>query len=305
MLTGGNGSIVLSASHVRGVGAEGFCVLCRKWSELKLSHVEPKWAMKWMSRMEGGIVTTVEHGKYSYYTSDAGKFYLLCGNCEQFLGAAERYLQIIADGRPKQLRRVGLSVSEKAPNTLVGLNMVKIQRALLGIWLKKMFVRTHSGFDVILDEEAMGAIRGHIFSDEPQAFLVTFIKWMDYSQSGINPRCMCFAGQKSRPEVDVFYAMMGGVSFYLWGARMEEFFESFASSVPVDAVLTSRGNAARVMVADILLCENLGRTAEADEVGSEAEWRQNQENHRLARCPCGSGLTYAQCCLGVWGEGCG
>lgn len=66
------------------------CVLCNEERTLKLSHVVPKWCFKWAKQEDKGRLIGRYHSLgVRIIHQDGSKHYMLCDDCEQYLGKAE------------------------------------------------------------------------------------------------------------------------------------------------------------------------------------------------------------------------
>lgn len=67
---------------------QGKCALCNQVSELQLSHVIPRFAIKWIKKTSATNITRDYQGKRK---QDAYKKYLLCRKCEEKFSKFESY----------------------------------------------------------------------------------------------------------------------------------------------------------------------------------------------------------------------
>jgi hypothetical protein len=90
-------------------GLHARCILCGSRTQLRLSHVIPKWAFKWHRDAWAGKVK-------GFYLSigvateeqDANKHYLMCDRCEHVASGCEQYIKIIVSGSWREKLKVGI-----------------------------------------------------------------------------------------------------------------------------------------------------------------------------------------------------
>lgn len=68
---------------------EGLCRLCQKESDLRLSHLHPDFAIKWLRETGNGYFRQATDPNKRQ--QDGPKYYLLCEECEQRFSLAEKY----------------------------------------------------------------------------------------------------------------------------------------------------------------------------------------------------------------------
>src|SRR5699024_849916 len=116
----------------------GICGLCHQDARLLLSHVIPRWAYRWL-KDEGGVRGSRASGQVEIQHQDGAKHYLLCIDCEQYLGEGENYLRFFCTGSAEELEWRGVKLSRNRHfDDLVftsGVNDQLMRRALLGILL--------------------------------------------------------------------------------------------------------------------------------------------------------------------------
>jgi hypothetical protein len=90
--------------RVRG-GLKGRCILCGILTQLRMSHVIPKWAFRWHKTARGGVIQTSLWSRgVAVIQQDGNKHYLLCDACEKRAAVAEDYALAITLKRQKKLR---------------------------------------------------------------------------------------------------------------------------------------------------------------------------------------------------------
>lgn len=270
------GSDVKQSGEVLGV-----CALCHRRSALLLSHIEPKWAYKWM-KQEGAVLHTPSQGT-ERRMQDGFKHYLLCAACEQHLGVAENYLRLVTTGRPEELAAAGLVLVPAWPvgTRVAGLDHEMIRRGVLGIALKAHFapsLRARIPFEWLVEK-----IRQSLLSDSydwmPEGFDVAF-KWI--GAEGMNPRAMA--------SLVVARLVSGGVGLRVSLAGVDWYFTLVAPG----AELEPRG---------VFLVEDIRRRTLSFPDTYEM-WDPSDLDRIVVveggDCPCGSGATYSECCESTW-----
>lgn len=183
---------------------------------MQLSHIIPKWAYSW-HKGEGGVRHSPSYTKQTFQLQDGHKHYLLCFDCEQFLGEAENYLRKFSVFQPSSLVSIGLEVRaiDISKYELLGTKRSMIQRALFGIALKTHYApsNTHR----IYSERAVQRLRESILADDYPVFSEPFgVKWYNGTIGNANPRAYCGAGLiRYRNGAAIGAIHLGGVDWYI------------------------------------------------------------------------------------------
>ena len=69
------------------------CALCQDKSELELSHIIPKFVLRYLKETSAGFLRSAENP--NTVVQDGEKHYMLCGKCEDLFSKYERSLRII------------------------------------------------------------------------------------------------------------------------------------------------------------------------------------------------------------------
>lgn len=174
----GDASRVLYGSSVPGQYIHSSCKLCLQERRLLLSHIAPKWAYKWMKN-EGYVLRRMDSIDLAAREDDGEKRYLLCGDCEQMLGSAEKYLADICKGGLRRFTKNGIAVAR--PGTLVGVRKKPITVALLGILFKAQFCDTPPWSNLKFpNEDWIEALREYLVGARPsveQEAAITAIRY--------------------------------------------------------------------------------------------------------------------------------
>ncbi|WP_443425615.1 SEC-C metal-binding domain-containing protein [Arthrobacter rhombi] len=216
---------------------------------------------------------------------DGSKHYLLCENCEQYLGVAENYLRTVsAEGR-EGLSRAGVTPRLLSDHRyeLAGINDVLMSRALYGLAIKVHF--SSSDFCRIpqphLVDKLSEAILVDDYSELPdQAF---GFKWM--GAEGMNPRAHTAAQiVRLRDNSISAHLKLAGIEWILplTGTWQEELPPHRWSLLGGDI----RGSA--------LLFPELWEDWE--DGGTLPCCTSKPED----LCPCGSGKEFGDCCQELW-----
>lgn len=274
---GGRGSDVKQAGPVLGI-----CILCSRTTELLLSHVIPKWAFKW-HKVEGGVYHDPAPSRYSYRNQDGYKHYLMCAECEQYLGEAERALSQFSTVKIGNLSVLDLTVDRLSRDwfQLNGKGRTLIMIGLFGIVLKTHYSPTSN--HNIIGSRAIRRVRSAILDDkygfqsDPTSF-----KWFNGTVPGANPRAYAGVSIGSDPcGANRAIVSLGGMDWYFHleeveGGEIEYPWVVFAASFD-------------------------GRRPMFGEQSTDGElpcdmWNINDS----ADCICGLGVAYSECCKDGW-----
>ena len=199
------------------------CPLCKKEKKLVLSHVTPKWCYKWAKNEGNGSFT----GNYpslnvSVKEQDGSKHYMLCQECDQFLGDAENYIRIIMHGSASDQQKKGISrtILESGNEIYKGVDVELIQRFLLGLVLKSHYASSAPFHNIKLDVEKLEMIRDRIINPQMEDLDYPIISMEFYSKlvPDIDPKAIMIPQQtKGETGEDIFTFLIAG---WEWGIHL-------------------------------------------------------------------------------------
>lgn len=194
----------------------GVCILCEKTEPLLLSHILPKWSYRW-HKSEGGVLHWNPNSRYSSFMQDGYKHYLMCSECEQYLGDAERAIGGLTNSSRAQFRRYGLAVDliDSDCVEISGENRRLIQRGLCGIALKAHY--SPSSVQRIIGKRILSRLRVAILSDDySMCSAPVGIKWFNGTFEDANPRAYAGVGISSDENGSTRSIIsMGGVDWFI------------------------------------------------------------------------------------------
>lgn len=291
-VVGGDRSLEILGSDRRATGGvEGECRLCGATGQLRLSHVVPKWAYRWM-KAEGSVMGSIRSKNVTTESQDGPKHYLLCDPCEQRLGDAENYVATFTRGRKADLDTIGVGVADGP--TITGLDTDKLFRCLLGILIKGHFSDSSPFETIKLDRHRLRQLRRRVLEDDYDTVTIAAIatRWVSCLEPGVNPRAMMFASTHRIDGSHWFSAMMGGIEWLVRydGGRLRSP-ELRQYELPADP--------GRIMVGEIFEYRNVNHGVfHPSDVSSRPPWLDHPD---ALPCPCGlSDDTSADCCGDVW-----
>lgn len=273
-------------------GVTDVCKLCLKPSLLRLSHISPRWAGKWM-KSEGMPISRVEALDVVVVMQDTSKHYLLCSGCEQWLGDAENYLAVLSRGTASEMRLKGIEI--RPGPTLVGVNPKLVRRAVLGVLFKGHYAPSTPWANFGLSRKFISSLQRRLLADDytDRSHPLFATKWMSCEAPEANARAITWPAWRDRPGLTAFDLMMAGwswtVVFRGWsgmvrGGMISERFN--LGTGPWDVLLGELTNSRAVQ-------EN-----------SKLEWKGDKEQWwtwpRDRECPCGLGMLYGECCADTW-----
>lgn len=272
-------------------GIQGRCKLCREIKILRLSHISPKWAYRWMKE-EGGVVGRYDSLGVRTRSQDGNKHYLLCSACEQYLGDAESYLAALTRGTAEDLAANGVSMFPGPVLSNVKVHLV--YRALVGLLIKTHYSNSPPYHHVAVRRRNLEALRQAVVQDSYDHFRVLATRWMSSLTPGINPRAMMFESIVRPEGFAVFTATLGGTEWAL-------FFEHAPIAAQQFEHLLMGCNFLPVLLGDITEHRNLEEVKNAigDAVDGAEPW---QLSSRDEPCPCGLDVTrnFGNCCADTW-----
>ncbi|MCP2346774.1 hypothetical protein [Nonomuraea roseoviolacea] len=235
---------------------------------------------------------------------DGEKRYLLCGDCEQMLGSAEKYLADICKGGLRRFTKNGIAVAR--PGTLVGVRKKPITVALLGILFKAQFCDTPPWSNLKFpNEDWIEALREYLVGARPsveQEAAITAIRYHSTFRPEVNPKAIIIPALSGNGEFYLFEIIIGGwtwLCFFPQSPTMVAREESITSPHNLgpeyaDYVLRD-GSEWVVLVSDIMANRFLNPSgweefSDTDGVVGDAE-----------ECSCRMGeARFDQCCKPVW-----
>lgn len=272
-------------------GVQGRCKLCQEAKTLRLSHIAPKWAYRWMKE-EGAVVGRYDSLGVTTRSQDGNKHYLLCSACEQYLGDAESYLAALTRGTAEDLAANGVSMFPGPVLSNVKAHLV--YRALVGLLIKTHYSDSPPYHRVGVRRRNLEALRQAVVQDSYGRFRVLATRWMCTLTPGINPRSMMFESIVRPEGFAIFAATLGGTEWVL-------FFEHAPIAARQFEPMLMGCNYLPVMLGDITQHRKLEEVKNAigDAVDVPAPW---QLSSRDEPCPCGLDVTrnFGDCCADTW-----
>jgi len=219
---------------------------------------------------------------------DGAKHYLLCADCEQYLGVGENALSRISSARVASLERHGLAVEALGTSRwhVTGDRRNLIWRGLLGIALKYHY--SPSAEATLPPATSIEGLRKAILQDDYSAlFPPTGAKWFSFaSTEGVNPRAATLVSFNRMLGVSgppLMALMIGGITWF----------------VPLtdEALGPEFGRGWVIECVDIRINALMFDDWEGVESHFEDRWMSASMGDP---CPCGSGSVAATCCRKSW-----
>jgi hypothetical protein len=150
-----------SDKRIKG-GKKGKCALCEKEKTLRMSHVEPKWCLKWAKQEDKGKLIVINRSLgITTIEQDGSKHYMLCDDCEQFLGEAENYIKTLMHGTIQEQAKKGI---RKGESFFLNTNLELIQRFMFGLTLKSHFATSAPFHNFTISNKLVDELRNRIFN---------------------------------------------------------------------------------------------------------------------------------------------
>lgn len=268
----------------------GHCILCLRSTELQLSHIRPKWAAR-AAKKEGGVYHTPSNQRRSSRMQDDYKHYLLCRDCEQYLGEGENALERVSSASFAVLESNGLGVRpvQRDAWRITGPKRYLLQRGILGIALKYHFApsaRTR------LFGTTIAPLRSALLTDNYGGFAPPFVsKYYAFeSLAGYNPQAISGVGitTKAIGDPQAVTVDVGGLE---WFAPVARGTWGLSAALKTDAswLLLLRDAASGI---------HLGHRA-IPPGDLQTLW---QELEKSRPCPCGASSTAEACCALTWAQ---
>lgn len=148
-------------------GKSGICPLCLHEKQLILSHVTPKWCYHW-AKLEGNgsFVGSYPSIGRNVRIQDGSKHYMLCTECDQYLGDAENYVKFLMHGNSDEQQKINLTrkVTESGNEIYIGVNVEFIQRFVLGLVLKSQYANSAPFHNISISEDSIEKVRFRILN---------------------------------------------------------------------------------------------------------------------------------------------
>lgn len=186
------------------------CLLCTRRRRLRLSHVHPAWTGE-AHRGEGGFVRGYRRdtGDDLHLEQDFAKHYLLCDECEQFVGESENYVKRLSRGQPSDLTAIGVART--------GYRADGLRRDLVFRFIASFLLRSHAAVSaphIRLPHGLVTELRSSIVQDDfaPSRHQLSIAKV--YSAApGVNPRAHAIRHLHLSGGRAVFEVLLGGLYF--------------------------------------------------------------------------------------------
>lgn len=210
--------------RIRG-GHTGRCILCGRRRVLRLGHVVPKWAYRWHKKSWGGWV----RGRYLSLgiedrEQDSNKHYLMCEQCEQFVGRGDEYFRLVVAGDFKERLSRRLLVFK---SWFLGLNIRLLRRFVLGTALRCHYAVSPPFHDLRLPALFVRRIRRELIrptlSQETPILAATIFRPPE-GDPVHDPRCDVFSGYEDNLHLGpIYYILVAGWEWYLFFDRSHPF----------------------------------------------------------------------------------
>lgn len=294
IISGSRAEPVLGSDRRVAGGRLGRCKRCQRKSQLRLSHIVPRWAYDWM-KSEGGVLGDYRSLGVMTSTQDGTKHYLLCDDCEQYLGDAENYLARLSRGTMPDLAAIGVRL--RPGQRLDGVNPTLTLRGLVGIALKCHWASgpPFHRFRLPRDHRdlLLSACRTDRYGKAPLG--VIGIKWLSVSFAGANPRALMFPSVSAIGGTSAVDVLMGGVSYGLMVGDPRTLPDD-GKFFPFHALMNTCG-CWQFLIADL----REHRRFWINDRGPEIEAKPWLGLDADAPCPCGIGDTrFGECCRDTW-----
>jgi hypothetical protein len=128
-------------------------------------------------------ITTIEQ--------DGTKHYLLCEECEQFLGDSERYVSLLMSEDRQVYQQIGITLNN---NEFIGLNAQLIQRFILGVAYKAHYASGPPFHRVKIPDSTLASMKSALLRDlqDDETFPIIALRFISEIEPAIDPRAMVF-----------------------------------------------------------------------------------------------------------------
>lgn len=227
-------------------------------------------------------------------SQDGNKHYLLCADCEQYLGEAESYLAALSRGGAGDLALIGVEMF--VGPVLSGVKVQLVYRALFGLLLKAHYSPSPPYHRVGVRRRSLKKLRQAMLNDTYSAVNahVVATRWMSCFEPGINPRAAIFASVHKPEGFAVFAATLGGTEWML-------FFDQLPAGAKQFKPVFMRCDVMPVLLGDVTQHRNFETLRDA--IGAATDnpmpWRQYPRDEH---CPCGldASRSFGDCCADTW-----
>ncbi|TGK87197.1 hypothetical protein EHQ24_03115 [Leptospira noumeaensis] len=196
------------------------CILCLETKKLILSHIVPKWAYYWAKQEDRGrIIGNYVSLGIQKILQDGTKNYLLCRNCDQFLGNAENYIKILMHGSPSQKRKYQIFEQE---DKFTNLNVELIQRFIFGILLKAHHSNSPPFHNIFIESSIISQIRQRILDPlkEDKSLPIIGMRFESNKIPGIDPKAIMIPYlQNTEKGIAYFSLLLAGWEWIIFFQR--------------------------------------------------------------------------------------
>lgn len=196
-------------------GKNGICVICNKETTLRLSHIVPKWCYKWCKKEgEGKMCGSYASINIQTKEQDGSKHYLLCENCEQYLGVAEQYVKILMHGSEQEIKNVGIKIEGA---DYKGLNSDLVYRFVCGLVFKSHFATSAPFHKIKLDTSQIELLRKKILTTKGSNTDLTIVAMKFYSEDPeIDPKAIIIPHQTNTKKAKFISFLIAGWEWILF-----------------------------------------------------------------------------------------
>lgn len=196
-------------------GKVGICLLCENRNVLRLSHIIPKWCYQWCkAEGDGKIIGDYRSIGIRTMEQDGNKHYLLCEDCEQYLGISEKYVQILMHGSDEEQQSVGININEA---DYAGLNVDLIRRFVLGIALKSHYATSAPFHTICVSENHIKILRSQLLTPNQDDLSLVIAAMQFYSlDSEIDPRAIIIPSIVNTRKVKFLSFLIAGWEWILF-----------------------------------------------------------------------------------------
>lgn len=183
-----------SDKRVKG-GLSDTCKLCKEEKKLLLSHIVPKWMYSFLKNESADKILIGNYpsiNKDRVILQDGTKQYLLCSECEQFLGDAENYV--------KRLMYVPYTVVEPE----------LIQRFIIGIAYKAHYSNIAPYHQITIKKSYLEFIRESLLDKtfREKNFMISAIAYEP--SDGVDPKGMVIVQELKLSNKAYMFSMLAG-----------------------------------------------------------------------------------------------
>lgn len=148
-------------------GKSGACPMCLNERQLILSHVTPKWCYHW-AKLEGNgsFVGSYPSIGRNVRIQDGSKHYMLCTECDQYLGDAENYVKFLMHGNLAEQQKIQIkrTVIDESYEVYHDVNVELVQRFMLGLALKSHYANSAPFHNIKLNAGTVEKVRNRLLN---------------------------------------------------------------------------------------------------------------------------------------------